>query len=141
MCRQIDGCQSDVSAYIQGTKGAWIGGGEDRTNHTIVDLNGNVIWQFDFDKEKGDFKQLDGHALEHVNWINHIRDNKPICQGEETAISTLSAIMGRISAYTGVDVTWDEVMAMDMNLVPDNLELKNVDMRQYIVPVPGKARI
>ena len=139
MCRQINGCQNDVSAVIQGTRGAWIGGGEELSHHTIVDLNGNVIWQFDFEKETEEFKQFDGHALEHVNWINHIRDNQPICQAEETAVSTLAAIMGRISAYTGAAVTWDEIMASDMNLLPANLELKNMDMSQYAVPVPGKA--
>ena len=139
MCRQIDGCHNNISAYIQGTKGAWIGGGEDRAHHTIVDLKGNVIWQFDFEKEAADFQQHDGHALEHVNWINHIRDNKPICQGEETAISTMTAIMGRVSAYTGAEVNWDEMMASDMNLMPDRLELKNMDMTKYVVPVPGKG--
>ena len=140
MCRQIDGCHDNVSAYIQGTKGAWTGGGESRSDHTITDLKGNVVWQFDFDKEAAEFKQFDGHALEHVNWINHIRDNNPICQAEETAISSLAAIMGRISAYTGTEVTWENVMASDMNLMPDHLELKNMDMSQYAVPVPGRER-
>jgi len=140
MCRQIDGCTGNISAFIQGTKGAWIGGGEERKHHTIIDLKGNVIWQFDFEKEAADFQQLAPHFLEHVSWVNHIRDNNPICQAEETAMSTLTAIMGRISAYTGVDVTWDEIMALDMNLVPDNLGLQNVDMKQYIVAVPGKGR-
>ena len=140
MCRQIDGCTNNISAFIQGTKGAWIGGGEERKHHTIIDLNGNVIWQFDFEKENADFQQVAPHYLEHVSWVNHIRENKPICQAEETAISTLTAIMGRISAYTGIDVTWDEVMALDMNLMPDNLELKNMDMKQFTVATPGKPR-
>ena len=141
MCRQIDGCHNNISAYIQGTKGAWIGGGEDRKHHTIVDLQGNVIWQFDFEKEKEEFQQLAPHTLEHVNWINHIRDNKPICQAEETAISTMTAIMGRISAYTGAEVTWEDMMRSDMNLMQDTLELTNMDMKQFVVPVPGMSRV
>ena len=136
MCRQINGCANNVSEFIQGTKGAWYGG--DRINNKIVDLNGNVIWQYDFDKEKEEFQQTSPNVLEHVNLINHIRDNQPICQAEETAISTLTAIMGRISAYTGAEVTWEEVMASDMNLVPTNLELRNMDLTQYPVAVPGK---
>ena len=139
MCRQINGCANNVSAFIQGTKGAWIGGGEERKAHTIVDLKGNVIWQFDFAKEEAEFKQIAPHYLEHVSWVNHIRDNKPISQAEETAISTLTAIMGRISAYTGLEVSWDEAMASNMNLMPDNLELKDVDLSQYTVAVPGRA--
>ena len=140
MCRQINGCAGNGNPFIQGTKGAWIGGGEERINHTIVDLKGNVLWQFDFEKDNEDFQQHDGHLLEHVSWIDHIRENKPICQAEETAISTLSAIMGRVSAYTGAEVTWDDILASDLNLVPDNLELKNMDLTQYTVPVPGRAR-
>jgi predicted dehydrogenase len=140
MCRQIDGCQNNISAIIQGTKGAWIGGGEGRKDHTIVDLEGNVLWQFDFEKEKVEYQQLAPHVLEHVNWINHIRDNKPINQAEETAISTMTAIMGRVSAYTGAQVTWDEMMSSDMNLMLDDLSFRNMDMSQFVVPVPGKAK-
>ena len=139
MCRQIDGCHNNVFESIQGTKGAWLGG-DNKKNQTIVDLKGNVIWQYDFEKESADFQQTAAMVLEHVNWINHIRDKKPICQAEETAISTMTVIMGRISAYNGAEVTWDEVMAMDMDLLPEKLELKNMDMKQYVIPVPGKAR-
>jgi len=140
MCRQIDGCENNVSAYIQGTKGAWIGGGEGRKDHIITDLKGNILWQFDFEQEKADFQQLAPHTLEHVNWINHIRDNQPINQAEETAFSTMSAIMGRVSAYTGAQVTWDEMMGSDMNLMLDDLTFRNMDMSQFVVPVPGKAK-
>jgi hypothetical protein len=52
----------------------------------------------------------------------------------------MTAIMGRMSAYTGGQVTWDDVMGSDMNLVPEKPELKNMDMKQYAVAVPGKAR-
>jgi predicted dehydrogenase len=138
MCRQLYSCTNNVSEFIQGTKGAWIGG--DRINNTIIDLKGNVLWQYDFEKEREDFQQTSPNVLEHVNWINHIRDNKPISQAEETAISTMTAIMGRISAYTGAEVTWDEMMASDMNLVPDDLTFRNMDMTQYPVAVPGAER-
>ena len=141
MCRQINGCANEERTFIQGTKGIWTGGGENRKDHTIVDLKGNLIWQFDFEKENAEFQQVAPHTLEHVAWINHIRNNNPVCHAEETAISTLTAIMGRISAYTGAEVTWDEVMASDMNLVPVDLEFgKKINMTQYVVPVPGKAK-
>jgi len=136
MCRQINGCSGPNTEFIQGTKGVWYGG-DNREFHRIVDLQGNVLWQYDFEKEKEDFKQSAAMVLEHVNLINHIRANSPICLAEETAISTMTAIMGRISAYTGAEVTWDEVMASDLSLVPDKLELKNMDLSQYPIPVPG----
>ena len=134
MCRQIDATTTNISERIQGTKGAWT------NNGVITDLKGNELWRYDAEKEKEEFQQTIPFRLEHVNWVNHIRDGKPICQAEETAISTMTAMMGRISAYTGREVTWEEIMAMDMNLMPDKLEFKNMDMSQFVVPVPGKAR-
>jgi len=141
MCRQINGCSGPNTEFIQGTKGAWYGGdGRREDNHKITDLKGNVLWKYDFEKEKEDFQQNAAMVLEHVNLINHIRDNSPICLAEDTAISTMTAIMGRISAYTGAEVTWDDVMAMDMNLVPEQLELKNMDISLYPIPVPGSEK-
>ena len=134
MCRQIDGCTNNVSERIQGTKGVWT------SNGLITDLDGNELWKFDAEQEREDFEVTDPFALQFVNWVNRIRSNNPVNQAEETAISTLVAIMGRIAAYTGVQVTWDEVMAMDMDLLPTELELKNMDMTQFAVPVPGRAR-
>ena len=140
MCRQINGCSGKNFERIQGTKGVWLGG--DGSNpQTILDLKGEIIWQYDFEKEKEEFQQTGPYVLELVNWVNHIRSNTPINQAEETTISTLTAIIGRQSAYTGREVTWDEIMASDMNLVPENLELKNMDLKLYPVPVPGAERV
>ena len=135
MCRQIDGCANNVSESIQGTKGVI------RTNEGVItDLEGKELWKFDYEKEKEDFKQTSATVLELANWINRIRTNKPINQAEETAVSTLTAMMGRISAYTGAEVTWDQIMAMDMDLMLPDLALKNVDMKQFVIPVPGKGK-
>ncbi len=112
MCRQIDGCTSNVSEFIQGTKGSW-----NSATMEIKDLAGNILWKYDGEAEKAAYKQTNPYVLEHVNWINCIRDKKPFSQAEETAISTMTAIMGRISAYTGAKVTWDNVMGSDMNLI------------------------
>ena len=134
MCRQIDGCANKLGAFIQGAKGSWENTGE------IKDLKGNILWQFDAEKEKAEFQQTNEFVLEHVNMINHIRDNKSISQAEETAISTLTAIMGRMSAYTGQEITWEQLIASDMNLMPENLTLRDMDMSKFTVPVPGKVK-
>jgi predicted dehydrogenase len=135
MCRQIDGCANNVSEFIQGTKGSW---SSDKME--IADLKGNVIWKFDKDKEKADFKQTNPYVLEHVDLINHIRDNKPINQAEETAISCLTAIMGRESAYTGAAVKWDEISNSTLSYLPEKLEIGPMDMSKYVVMVPGKPK-
>jgi predicted dehydrogenase len=135
MCRQIDGCVNNVSEHIQGTKGSW-----SSNSMEIKDLQGNVLWKYDSDKEKADFKQTNPYVLEHVDFVNHIRSNTPINQAEETAVSCLTAIMGRESAYTGAAVTWDEISNSTLNYLPEKLEIGKVDMSSYVIRVPGKAK-
>jgi len=135
MCRQIDGCVNNVSEHIQGTKGAW-----SSNKMEITDLQGNVLWKYDSEKEKADFKQTNPYVLEHVDLVNHIRANTAINQAEETAVSCLTAVMGRQSAYTGAAVTWEEISNSTMTYLPEKLELGAVDMSSYVVMVPGKAK-
>lgn len=135
MCRQIDGCDNNVSEFIQGTKGSW-----NSAKMEIADLQGKVLWKYDSDKEKADFKQTDPYVLEHVDLVNHIRANTAINQAEETAVSCLTAVMGRQSAYTGAAVTWEEISNSTMSFLPEKLEIGPVDMSTYIVPVPGKGK-
>jgi predicted dehydrogenase len=121
MCRQIHETVSNVSEFLQGTKGSW-----STTDGTVIkDLKGNVVWKYDGEAEKASYKQTDPYTLEHVNWINHIRGGKPIEQASETAVANMAAIMGRESAYNGTKVTWDEMTASPLDLYPKDIDLKN----------------
>jgi predicted dehydrogenase len=132
MCRQINGTTGSVMERIQGTKGVWT------SNGVITDLQGNELWRFDAEQEREEFEQTNPFVLELVNWVNHIRKGVHINQAEETTISSLAAIMGRQSAYTGLQVSWDETYNSDMNLLPNSLEFRNLDWQTlYPVPVPG----
>ncbi len=134
MCRQIDGCDNNVSEFIQGTKGSW----STANNETVIkDNNGNVVWKYDKDAEKEAHQQNDPYTLEHVNFINCIRKNQPIEQASETAIANMAAIMGRESAYSGKEVTWDEMVGSPIDYIPVDLNLGKMDMTGYIVEVPG----
>ena len=135
MCRQIDGCVNNVSERIQGTKGAW-----NSAKMEITDLAGTVIWKFDAEKEKAEFKQTNPYVLEHVDLVNHIRANTPINQADETAQSCLTAVMGRQSAYTGAAVTWEEMTNSTLTYLPEKLEIGKMDMSGYVIQVPGKAK-
>jgi predicted dehydrogenase len=132
MCRQIDGCANNVSEFIQGTKGSW-----NSAAMEIKDLAGNVLWKFDEEAEKANFKQTDPYTLEHVNWINHIRNGKPIDQASEIAIPNMAAIMGRESAYTGKMSTWETLTASALDYMPADLNLGKMDMKGFTTPVPG----
>ena len=138
MCRQIDGCDSNVSEFIQGTKGSWT---SIDNEHVIKDLAGNVIWKYDFEAEKAQYKQTDQYTLEHVNWINHIRDNKPIDMASGLAVANLAGVMGRDSAYTGSKFEWSAAIAAPQDFTPADLSLTGkMNMSGFVVPVPGKGK-
>ncbi|WP_106831099.1 Gfo/Idh/MocA family oxidoreductase [Parabacteroides pacaensis] len=136
MSRQIDGCNSNVSEFIQGTKGSWSTLGDT----VIKDLAGNVIWKYDWEAEKNQYKQRDPYTLEHVNWINCIRKKQPIEQASETAVANMAAIMGREAAYTGKEVTWDAMTASPLDYTPKDLNLGKMDMSTFVVAVPGNPQ-
>ena len=135
MCRQIDGCATNVSEFIQGTKGSW-----NSAEMEIKDNAGNVIWKYDGEAEKNAHTQTNPYVLEHVNWVNCIRGGKPIEQASETAVANMAAIMGRESAYTGAETTWDAMTASPIDYTPKDLNLGKMDMSGFTVPVPGKPR-
>ncbi|WP_346858995.1 Gfo/Idh/MocA family oxidoreductase [uncultured Draconibacterium sp.] len=129
MCRQINGCTTGVYEVFRGTKG------ESFTSQggtsTIKDLDGNELFSFD-DHETSPYVQ------EHKDLITCIRQNIPYNQAEETATSVMVAIMGRVSAYTGKEVTFEEMMNSDMKIGPDTYIMGDIGfMETASVPVPG----
>jgi predicted dehydrogenase len=134
LCRQIDGCSTNISEFIQGTKGCW-----NSATNEIHDLQGNVIWKFDTEAEGKQYKQTDPYVLEHVDWVNHIRKGEAHVESEDTGISTLAGIMGREAAYTGQTLNWDDISASELDYMPKKLENGPMDMSKYVVPVPGSA--
>jgi myo-inositol 2-dehydrogenase / D-chiro-inositol 1-dehydrogenase len=140
MCRQVDGCANDVSEYLVGTNGTAKLSSQDCI---IYKKDGSVAWQFSTsrgeDPNAGQ-KRANPYVLEHVNLVNAIRTATPFNEAEETAKSTLTAIMGREAAYTGKAVTWDEIMGSEMHLGPTEYALGAAPVDGK-VPVPGETKM
>jgi len=136
MCRQINGTPSNVSERLQGATGST------NCQNSIHDLAGTEIWKYPYPKtEDGkDGKIKPAMDQEHVDFVTSIRTNKAFNELENTAISTMTAIMGRVSAYTGKDTTWEEMMNSDMKLGPKIFEFGPVDIPKE-VPIAGEAYI
>ncbi|HAQ19323.1 MAG TPA: hypothetical protein DCR40_08850 [Prolixibacteraceae bacterium] len=136
MCRQIDNCANGTGEFIMGTEGY--------TNcaNTIWNLDGAVKWQFKYPKDENDNEtnhlKIPAYVQEHMHLVYAIRTGEYVNQAEETALSTLTAIMARTAAYTGKKVTWEEIYKSDMDLGPKEIAFGPVDM-QFEVPVPGTA--
>ena len=116
MCRQINGCTNNVSEFIMGTQG--------KTNckDKIWDLAGNekFAYAYPLDDKGQPMKsvKISPYVQEHIDLVTCIRQNIPVNEAEQTAISNMVAIMGRVSAYTGKEVTFEEMMNSDMKIGP-----------------------
>ena len=134
MCRQINGCVNNVSERIQGSKGST------NCRNTIMDLAGTEVWKYQYPLDKdgkpSDDVSVDPYVQEHIDLVTAIRTAKPFNELENTAISTLVAIMGRISAYTGKETSYEEMMNSDLKLGPQVFTFGPVDIPKE-VPVAG----
>lgn len=131
--RQIDGCDNNISEQVLGTKG--IAQLNDRGEIKILDWNGNVLWEYDYENKPVN----NPYNQEHIHLVESIRMSKKINQAEDLAYSNMVAIMGREAAYTGKGITWDEIMASNLRYGPETYEMGPLpDYQEGVVPVPGK---
>lgn len=122
MCRQTPGCADRVEERIAGTKGSAFGYGE---------ISGPNAWKFEGD-------EVNPYVQEHADLIASIRAGKPLNEGKRIAESTLCAIMGRMSAYTGRAISWDwAINASKLDLTPAKYEFGPLPVDP--VAVPGKT--
>jgi hypothetical protein len=84
-------------------------------------------------------KEQDPYVQEHIDLIASLRAGKPINELKTVAESTLTAIMGRMSAYSGKEVTWEQALNSKENLVPANLAFGS--MPTPPVATPGTTEV
>lgn len=110
--RQIEGCYNENADYITGSDGTLtIGKGP------VPRIEGKTRWTWSGQK-------YDMYQREHDQLFASIRKNQPLNDGKRMATSTMLAIMGRMAAYTGQEVTWDQAMNSQEKLFPDTLDMK-----------------
>jgi len=119
-CRQQSGCDTDVSDYVMGTKGT--------AELMSAKITGEKPWKY-----AGPAGNM--YRDEHVALFRSIRDAAPINNGLYMAQSSMLAIMARMSAYTGKDVSWDEAMKSSLDLSPKTYEWG--DLATLPVAIPG----
>jgi myo-inositol 2-dehydrogenase / D-chiro-inositol 1-dehydrogenase len=132
--RQISGCSNQTLQMISGTKGFA------NCKGVITDLQGNTLWEYPQPKEEdkdSPWKVNDPYVQEHVNLVSAIRSGNTINDAEAHVNSVLITIMGRISAYTGKDVTWDEVLNSDLYLGPKTYAFGPVTGIPEVPPIIG----
>src|SRR5262249_23926077 len=124
MCRQIEGCENCVSEMLQGSKGQWYSNG-----YRFAGASRDRI------RESG----KNPYVQEHIDLLASIEAGKPINELKQVAESTMVAIMGRMSAYTGKAVTWEQAMNSQLDTFPKKLEWGTLAAPP--VPTPANSEL
>ena len=129
-CRQIPGCWNSVSEHVHGTKGSGNVG-----NYTITGAN---AWKY-----RGGGK--DPYQQEHDDLFDAIRNDKPYNEAERGALSSMTAILGRMCTNSGKEITWEEALNSKLDLMPSEFTW---DAKPKVLPdengiypfaIPGKT--
>jgi myo-inositol 2-dehydrogenase/D-chiro-inositol 1-dehydrogenase len=128
MCRQMDNTAYRVSNLVVGAEGQALM--EQFTNFYV---RGKERW------EPGQ-QWLNPYVEEHRVLIQSIRKGDPINETRTIAESTLTAIMGRMSAYTGKIVTWDAALNSKLNYVERVHEPRPTTALRRKTPYRSRAR-
>ena len=132
-CRHQPNTWNEVAEYAHGSKGvADISGG------VVRDLAGKEIFR---SQGKGG-----GWGQEHVDLVAQLREGKIVNEGDYGALSTLTAIMGRVATYSGKIVEWDKLLNMDFSLanvdamttLDAEAPIQPDEQGRYEIAMPGK---
>lgn len=119
-CRQMDGCKNDVSDHLFGSDGVC-----DVFKHSI---SGKHEWKY-----TGPSNNM--YQTEWDELVAAVRAGKAINNGDYMVKSTMLAIMGRMAAYTGQEVTWEQAWESREDLTPASLS--DADLKVAPVAMPG----
>jgi len=125
-CRQWNGTATDVSDHVFGTKGV-----AHLQTHAIEGQGG--AWRHRAEGED------DMYQNEHDALFRSIRAGEPIHDGDVMCSSTLMALMGRLAAYTGQEVTREQALQSQEDLAPAALAFGPAPAP--VVAVPGVKKL
>lgn len=127
--RQIPNCDNENADYITGTKGHAI------INGSLLRILGEHNWSY---PEESLEKDRDMYDQEHVDFFESIRHGKAHSDGEWMTHSTLVGIMGRMAAYTGKRITWEQLLESKEDLADEAAVQWGSKFTPHDTPVPGK---
>jgi len=132
-CRQIGRCYNANTDEVFGTKGIYQGESGSK-RHVII--HSDNPWRYTAPPGAKD----NGYQTEHDLMYASIRNGRPINTGDRFTKTTLMAIMARMAAYTGKEVTWEEAMNSKEDLFPKDLTWES-KLPVAPVAVPGVTEL
>jgi predicted dehydrogenase len=128
-CRQQAGCANDNTATVYGTKGT----ARELGFAGMPFIKGEKNWRY-----SGPRPNM--YQVEHDELFASIRAGNPLNDGVRLCHSSMAAIMGRMAAYTGEEVTWEAALKAEDNLVPEKLDW-NMNLPVPPLAMPGQNRV
>jgi predicted dehydrogenase len=126
-CRHIPNCWNSVSEHCQGTKGH-----ADISGATII-VSGQEPWKY-----RG--PNSNPYQQEHDDLFASIRAGSPLNEGEIGALSSMTAILGRMATYSGKMIRWDDAIASNVNLAPKDYSFDATPPTPSVA-VPGVTEV
>ena len=144
--RCIKGCQQIYASYLHGTKGMGIAsksgdcGMPSSLYKSQLPSPADMIWESEVSEDERNPYQNEWNDL-----LDAIRDDKPYNEAARGVEASLVASMGRMSAHTGREITFEEMLNCDHEMAPGLDELTmdspaplSADANgRYPVPQPG----
>ena len=133
MCRQINGTDGGVDEYFAGSEGSTRGNGRNMQTSKEIDIP--------------DFPKHGAYVQEHIDLLESIIKGEPLNEARNVAEATLTAIMGRISTYTGKLIRWSDLTEnknsqwYNLTLKPtaEDFETGEVEAPpDDVAPIPGQ---
>ena len=125
-CRHWPATEFEVSDFIFGSKGRAV-----VMKQELYDLDGKLIWKYEQESRNA----MD---VEHEVLFASIRSGEPVNNGDYMCKSTLMAIAGRMSSYTGQRLTWEQALASTEDLTPSAYDWIDIPVPE--VAIPGKTK-
>ncbi len=133
-CRHIEGCMNRVSEGFHGTNGSAPRPGQ------IVSASGHDLFRHNSKNDPNPYQ------VEHDELFAAVAAGEyKYADADNGAYATLTSIMGRMATYTGREVTWEDALNSEENIMPDVYAwdadppvLPDADGR-YPIPVPGRG--
>ncbi len=139
-CRQMPGCDPLVGEFAVGSRGeADIGGGHYESS--------DGKWRYPRARRGASAGDKNPYVAEHDALFAAIRSGSPYNETQRGATATMTAILGRLSTYTGRTVGWDEAFNSSTSLAPEAIAGWDALPRTlpdsdglYRLPQPGVVR-
>ncbi len=128
--RQIPKCFNENADYIVGSNGRCvINGGR----VALENERGKEMWRFRSSEDN------DMYQEEHNTLFKAIRKGEVVNDGDWMATSTMLGILGRLAAYTGQRITWEQALQSTTDLAPDSLKMSD-SFDPGSLPQPGVTK-